>query len=36
MEENWHLRYLGDELAKEVKESNLTYDEYYDLYIEQY
>ncbi len=32
--EPWHYRYLGIDLATKVKESNLTYDEYYDLYIE--
>jgi len=35
MEEPWHLRYLGSELATKVHDSNLTYDEYYDLYLEQ-
>ncbi len=34
--EPWHLRYLGIELATKVYESNLTYDEYYDLYIKEY
>ena len=33
MEEPWHLRYLGVELATKVHNSGLTYDEYYDLYI---
>ena len=33
IEEPWHLRYLGIELATKVVESNLTYDEYYDLYL---
>ncbi len=33
IEESWHLRYLGIETAKKVMDSNLTYDEYYDLYI---
>lgn len=33
IEEPWHLRYLGSELATKVHDSNLTYDEYYDLYI---
>lgn len=33
MEEPWHLRYLGIELATKVHDSNLTYDEYYDLYM---
>lgn len=36
MEETWHLRYLGIDLATKVHNSNLTYDEYYDLYIESY
>lgn len=27
--EPWHYRYLGEDLAKSVKESGLTYDEYY-------
>ena len=26
--EDWHFRYLGIELAKKVRQSNLTYDEY--------
>jgi LAS superfamily LD-carboxypeptidase LdcB len=30
--ESWHYRYLGVELATKVKESHLTYDEYYNLY----
>lgn len=33
IEEPWHLRYLGVELATKVHDSNLTYDEYYDLYL---
>ncbi len=33
IEEPWHLRYLGKDLAKKVYESHLTYDEYYDLYL---
>ena len=33
MEEPWHLRYLGVELATKVHDSGLTYDEYYDLYM---
>ena len=32
-EESWHWRYLGVELATKVKESNLTFDEYYELYM---
>ena len=27
--ESWHYRYVGEELATKVKESGLTYDEYY-------
>lgn len=33
IEEPWHLRYLGVEIASDVNSKNLTYDEYYDLYI---
>ena len=36
MEEPWHIRYLGVDLATKVKESNLTYEEYYDLYMTEY
>ena len=32
--EPWHLRYLGVELATAVKESYLSYDEYYTRYID--
>lgn len=32
--ESWHWRYLGDNLAKKVKASNLTYDEYYAYYLD--
>ncbi len=32
--ESWHYRYLGKELATKVKESDLTYDEYYAYYCE--
>ncbi len=34
MEEPWHIRYLGVDLATKVHASGLTYDEYYDLYLE--
>ena len=34
IEEPWHLRYLGVELATKVHDSGLTYDEYYDLYMD--
>lgn len=33
IEEPWHLRYLGCEIAKDVYASGLSYDEYYDLHI---
>ncbi|MBE6156827.1 MAG: D-alanyl-D-alanine carboxypeptidase family protein [Firmicutes bacterium] len=36
MEEPWHIRYLGVELATKVYESGLTYEEYYDLYMMEY
>ncbi len=32
--ESWHYRYVGKELATKVKESGLTYDEYYAYYCE--
>ena len=32
--ESWHYRYVGKELATKVKESGLTYDEYYSYYCE--
>jgi len=35
IEEPWHLRYLGIELATKVYESGLTYDEYYDIYLKK-
>ena len=31
--EPWHLRYVGIEIATKIKELNITYDEYYDLYV---
>lgn len=36
MEEPWHLRYIGPEHAKKVHDLDITYDEYYDLYLEKY
>ncbi|MBQ6687206.1 MAG: M15 family metallopeptidase [Bacilli bacterium] len=36
MEETWHLRYVGIEVAKKVMDLGITYDEYYDLYIEKH
>ena len=32
--ESWHYRYVGKELATKVKESGLTYDEYYAYFCE--
>lgn len=32
--ESWHYRYVGVELAKKVKDSNLAYDEYYAYFCE--
>ena len=32
--EAWHYRYVGVELAKKIKDSNLTFDEYYVRYLE--
>lgn len=32
--ESWHYRYLGEDLAKKVYESGLTYDEYYAYYLD--
>ena len=32
--EAWHYRYLGNELAKKVYDSGLTYDEYYAYYLD--
>lgn len=36
MEETWHLRYVGKEVATKVMDLGITYDEYYDLYIQEY
>ena len=36
MEEPWHLRYLGVELATKVHSTGLTYDEYYDFQYKIY
>ena len=32
--ESWHYRYVGIELAKKIKASNLTFDEYYIRYLD--
>lgn len=34
--ESWHFRYVGVDLAKKIKASNLTFDEYYIRYLESY
>lgn len=31
--EPWHLRYVGEKIAKEIQQLNITFDEYYDLYL---
>ena len=36
MEEPWHLRYIGIEHATKIHELDITYDEYYDLYLKNY
>ena len=33
--EEWHIRYVGTELAKLLNEKNLTLEEYYDI-LNQY
>lgn len=33
--ESWHYRYVGIELATEIKKLNITFDEYYAYYIEK-
>lgn len=35
IEEPWHLRYLGIEVATDVHEKGITFDEYYDLYLKK-
>lgn len=32
--EPWHYRYVGKEIAKQIKEENITFEEYYAYYIE--
>ncbi|HHU70559.1 MAG TPA: M15 family metallopeptidase [Clostridiales bacterium] len=32
--EPWHYRYVGNELAHKVYNSGLTYDEYYEIYLQ--
>lgn len=33
--EPWHVRYIGIDHATKVKELDITYDEYYDIYIKE-
>ena len=32
--ESWHYRYVGEKIAKYIKENNITYEEYYIKFIE--
>ena len=34
--ENWHIRYVGNDIAKIIHDNNLTLEEYVDLYITEY
>lgn len=33
--ESWHFRYVGYDVAKQIHEENITFDEYYAYYIEK-
>ena len=33
--EAWHYRYVGKEIAKYIKENNITYDEYYMMFLDK-
>ena len=33
--ESWHYRYVGKDIAKKIKEENLTLEEYYAYYVEK-
>lgn len=35
MHENWHLRYVGKDVAEKIHEMDITFDEYYDLYLKK-
>ncbi len=35
-EEPWHIRYVGIDIATQVHELGITYDEFYDLYLTEY
>lgn len=34
--ENWHIRYVGEDVAKIIYEEDLTLEEYIDLYVTEY
>ena len=34
--ENWHIRYVGNDVAKTIHDNNLTLEEYIDLYVTEY
>lgn len=34
--ENWHIRYVGIELATKIHDSGLCLEEYYDMYLKEY
>lgn len=34
--ENWHIRYVGEDVAKIIYENDLTLEEYIDLYVTEY
>ncbi len=34
--ENWHIRYVGKDIAKVIHDNNLTLEEYLDLYVIEY
>ena len=34
-EESWHFRYVGLEIAKYIYENNITYEEYYVMFIDK-
>ena len=36
MYESWHYRYVGEEVAKYIKENNISYEEYYATKIKDW
>ena len=34
--ESWHIRYLGEQVAQDVYDRHITYDEYYACFVEDY